>query len=103
MPIAPVYLNGMISATPEISALKVSDDNKAALIQSNTENTIEREAEDHANQVVSKDDVNNDQAGYNASEEGSNKYAGDGGRNRQKKKEFGKVVTKKQGGFNITV
>ena len=52
---------------------------------------------------MSKDDVNNDQAGYNASEEGSNKYAGDGGRNRQKKKEFGKVVTKKQGGFNITV
>ncbi len=103
MPIAPIYLNGMISSTADVSAIKAVDDNKAALVQSNTETTMEQETEDHANQVNAKDDVSNDQTGYNASDKGNNEYAGDGGLRRKKKKEFGKVVTKQQGGFNIKI
>jgi len=102
MAIAPIYMNGMISATPDVSSVKIAEDNKAALLQSDSEATVAREADEHVNQVHNKDDADNNTADSDTSDGSRNQYAGDGGRQR-KKKEFGKMVKKQQGGFNITI
>ncbi|MCR5747166.1 MAG: hypothetical protein K6G03_05620 [Lachnospiraceae bacterium] len=103
MAIAPIYMNGMITATPEVTTAKLSDDNKAALLQSNSETTVAKEAEDHVNQVRSKDAADNNTGETDDSGSSKNEYAGDGGMHRKRKESFGKVVKKQQGGFNITI
>ncbi len=103
MAIAPIYMNGMITATPDITNVKLSDDNKAALMQSDSENTVMQEADEHVNQVRSKDNSDNNPGDSDAADGSRNQYAGDGGRQRKRKDSFGKVVKKQQGGFNITI
>ena len=97
MAIAPIYMNGMITATPDVTNVKLSDDNKAALMQSDSENTVAREAEEHVNQVHSKDTADNNPGDSDASGGSRNEYAGDGGMQRRKKDNFGKVIKKQQG------
>ena len=106
MAIAPIYLNGIISATGDIGSIRAGDDAKAAAMQSSTEATVEEEADHHVNQVINKDNADGPSSESDASGGSRNQYAGDGGRNRKKKEDgdsFGKVVTKHQGGFNITI
>ena len=101
MAIAPVFYNGMISSTPELTNIRVADDAKAAAVQLNSEAEVQQEAEEHVNQVRTKDNADgteNDSGGSN------NQYAGDGGARRRKKGDsFGKVVKKQQGGFSISI
>ena len=104
MAISPIYLNGMISATPEIAAARHTDDARAALIQSSTEADVEEQADDKVHTVQSKDNADGPTAGFDASGKGSNEYAGDGGARRPGKKNTdGKVVVKNKGGFSISI
>lgn len=103
MAIAPVFYNGMISATPEISNIKISDDSRAATIQANSEAEVAEEAREHVNQVRTKDNADGAESEADASGGSRNQYAGDGGAKRRKKDSFGKVVKKQQGGFSISI
>ena len=104
MAIAPVFYNGMISASPEVANIKISDDAKAATLQANSEAEVMQEADEHVNQVRTKDNADGAETDSDASGGSNNQYAGDGGARRRKKKEaFGKVVKKQKGGFSISI
>ena len=104
MAIAPVFYNGMISSTPELTNIRVADDAKAAAVQLNSEAEVQQEAEDHVNQVRTKDNADGTENDSDASGGSNNQYAGDGGARRRKKGDsFGKVVKKQQGGFSISI
>ncbi len=94
----------MISATTDVSNIKASDDLKAAAIQANNASEVEQEADQHVNQVRTKDNADGAESESDASGGSRNEYAGDGGAKRRKKGDsFGKVVKKQQGGFNISI
>lgn len=104
MAIAPVFYNGMISATPEVSNIRIADDARAAAVQANSEAEVAEEADQHVNQVRTKDDANGPESESDASGGSRNEYAGDGGARRRKKQDsFGKVVKKQRGGFSISI
>lgn len=104
MAIAPVFLNGMITASPEITNINMTDEAKAASMQLNSEAAVQQEADEHVNQVRNKDNADGTENDSDASGGSNNQYAGDGGAKRRKKGDsFGKVVKKQQGGFSISI
>lgn len=104
MAISPVYLNGMISATPDITAVRQTDDVRAALMANASENDVEELADEKVHTVTAKDNADGPSAGFDASGKGSNEYTGDGGAQRRKKpKGDGRVIVKNKGGFDITI
>ncbi|MBO5550993.1 MAG: hypothetical protein J5966_03455 [Lachnospiraceae bacterium] len=104
MAIAPVFYNGMISSTPDIANVRIADDARAAAIQANSESEVQKEAEDHVNQVRTKDNADGAGSESDASGGSRNEYAGDGGARRRKKEDsFGRMVKKQQGGFSISI
>ncbi len=104
MAIAPVFFNGMISASPEIAHVNMTDDAKAAALQINSEAEVQQEADEHLNQVRNKDNADGTENDSDASGGSRNQYAGDGGARRRKKDDsFGKVIKKQQGGFSISI
>lgn len=104
MAVAPVFYNGMISSTPELTNIRIADDAKAAAVQLNSEAEVQQEAEEHVNQVRTKDNADGTENDSDASGGSNNQYSGDGGaRRRQKRDSFGKVIKKQQGGFSISI
>ena len=104
MAIAPVFLNGMITASPEVAHLNMTDEAKAASLQLNSENEVQQEADNHVNQVRGKDNADGTENDADASGGSHNQYAGDGGAKRRRKEDsFGKVVKKQKGGFSISI
>ncbi|MBQ7584155.1 MAG: hypothetical protein IJT24_06045 [Lachnospiraceae bacterium] len=104
MAIAPVFFNGMISASPEITHVNLTDEAKAASMQLNSETEVQQEADSHLNQVRNKDNADGTENDSDASGGSRNQYAGDGGAKRRRKEDsFGKVVKKQQGGFSISI
>ncbi len=63
----------------------------------------EEDTTDKLSRVREADDANNDQRKFDSSEKGDNEYAGDGGRNRKKKEQDGRVLIKNKGGFDISI
>ena len=104
MAIAPVFLNGMITASPEVAHAGMTDEARAASMQVNSENEVQQEADQHINQVRNKDNADGAETDSDASGGSSNQYSGDGGaRRRRKEDSFGKMVKKQQGGFSISI
>ncbi|MCR5236882.1 MAG: hypothetical protein K6E34_06740 [Lachnospiraceae bacterium] len=104
MAIAPVFLNGMITASPEAVNMNMTDEAKAASLQVNSEAEVRQEADDHVNQVRNKDNADGAETDSDSSGGSRNQYAGDGGANRRRKEDsFGKVVKKQKGGFSISI
>ena len=104
MSINPVFLNGTISASQDISAMKAHDDNKGNIMQGNAFKEVEQKAEENLERVRKGDDVNNEQRKFNAADKGDNEYTGDGGKNRKKKSQDGRVIKKsREGGFDIQI
>ena len=104
MAIAPVFYNGMISSATDIANIRMADDTKAAAMQFNSEAQVQQEAEEHVNQVRTKDNADGAESDSDASGGSRNEYAGDGGAKRRKKGDsFGKMVKKQQGGFSISI
>ena len=102
MAISPIVLNGAITATQDISALKAHDDSHASVLQSTTQNKIEHQVERKLNMVRRQDDVKNNDKGFDAREKGSNEYTGDGGA-RRRRNEDGEVIIKGKGGFDVSI
>ncbi|MCR5526812.1 MAG: hypothetical protein K6F39_05450 [Lachnospiraceae bacterium] len=103
MAISPIILNGSITASQDLSALKAHDDAKAAVMHNTTQDKIEHQQEQKLNRVRKQDDVELHQKGYDAREKGSNEYAGDGGKNRKKQNSKDAVHIKEKGGFDVSV
>lgn len=109
MSVRPIDFNGMIQQTHEVSSQKTNEDNQGAQVQQNVTIQQEKQEQQQAHSVQTKDNA----GGENYSLNGD---AGGNGRGLNKKKntdnkgekkkfaEDGAVFVKnKPGGFNITI
>ncbi len=91
-----------IARTQDFTSIKQFEDNRAALAQMNMQQQNGKEIQNRANQVLQTQETQWQQKRFDAKEKGSNEYAGDGGKGRQKKK-VEQVVVKGQQGFDVKI
>lgn len=104
MAVGPLQMNGIISITQDYSALKQNEDNKGSIQQQAFQNTFEKTVDAKTHQVTQGDNSGRSEGKADAREKGSNEYAGDGGRQRQKEKNTnGKVIVKGRQSFDVKI
>ena len=107
MSIRPVDFNGMIQNQQNVSNVKHSEDQRPILQQQHAMQSVTKQQEASAKQVIQKDDLERDEYKFDAREEGKNKYQGERKKRKEKKKENvedGQVRVKGEArGFDMTV
>lgn len=105
MTIRPVFFNGMIQNTQDVSAMQHNENHRPAVEQSNIQIQEQKKEESLSQEVHSKEDVEQQQH-FDAREKGSNEYSD----NRKKKKKEeravlpdGSVRMKMSKGFDIKI
>lgn len=110
MAIGQVELNHAMTRIQDYTTQKHNEDLKGVAQQTYAQNKFEKELNEDIRQVVKTEQAeyqNKTQyqnKKFDASDKGSNEYSGDGGRQRKKEKnDDGKVIAKKQSGFDIRI
>ncbi len=105
MTISRVELQGQTLRAQDFTNIKHNEDTKVMVDQSNITQQTEQTAQNRLHQVNRSDETDNREKGFDAKEKGKNEYAGDGGKNRRRKEEDGRVFIKGQGsgGFDFKV
>ena len=104
MAIGPIELQGTIARTQDFTTIKQNEDQKGLINQSNMQQQFNKEIKDRPHQVSQQENADFMNRKFDPQEKGDNQYAGDGGKNRQKRKEEeGRVVIKGQTGFDIKI
>ncbi len=106
MTISRVELQGQITRAQDFSNIKHNEDTKGMVEQTNAQLKNDAAVELRLHHVNDMEQSENHQKKFDAKEEGSNEYAGDGGRNRKenKKQEDGKVILKGASqGFDLKI
>ena len=85
MQIGVVDLNTAMSSSQELMNLRHAEEHRGVLNQSVFQNVVDKKNEDKASQVNGATDVDARQQQKDASDKGSNEYAGDGGARRGKR------------------
>ncbi len=105
MGIGPVELNGAMTRLQDFTSQKHNQDIKGIVDQSNYQTQFNKEIGNKLNQVHKSDDPDNGEMKFDAKEKGHGSYEGDGGkgRNKEEKKQDGKVTPKTYGNFDIKI
>lgn len=105
MSITRVELQGQTLRAQDFTTIKHNEDVHPQVQQSQIAQTNERAAELRLHHVNDSEHTENRQKKFDAKEEGSNQYQGDGGQNRRgKKPNDGQVVVKGvQQGFDLKI
>ncbi len=107
MSVRPVDFNGMMQNQQNVSNVKHSEDQKPMLQQNQALQTITKQEQAMAKQVIHKDDLDREEYKFDAREEGKNKYFGNQKKRKAKEKEKatdGQVRVKGVArGFDISV
>lgn len=104
MTISRVELQGQTMRSLDYTNIKHNEDNKGLVDQTNIMQSNDKTATLKMQHVNDTEHSENRQKRFDAKEEGSNQYQGDGGQNRKKKEPDGKVVLKgTQHGFDIKI
>lgn len=106
MGIGPLELSGAIGRTQDFAVIKQHEDNRVMVEQGTMTQTAHQEEEQKANTVMRADQAVNYEHRFDAKEQGSNQYSGDGGRNRRqdrKEEGDGKVTLKTEASFDIRI
>lgn len=107
MSVRPVDFNGMMLNQQNVSNIKHSEDQRPMLQQQQALQTVTKQQEASAKQVIHKDDLEREEYKFDAREEGKNKYQGDRKKRKAKQKEKvadGQVRVKGEArGFDISV
>jgi len=103
--ISRVDLQAQTFRTQDYTALKHNEDMASSLQQSNVSNIRNKEADIKFHHVNDAENAENRQKGFDAKEEGSNGYYGDGGKNRKPHNPDGQVIVKgqQQHGFDLKI
>lgn len=96
---------GMLQRMNEVSQIKQNENAKPALDQTNMLNQFTKETILRTEQVVKKDDVDNEQKKFDAKEKGSNEYYETNSDEKKNKKDEseGRVFVKGQKGFDVKI
>ena len=110
MGISPLELNGMIARTQDFSVIRQNEEQKSLLDQGHFQNQLDKELNEKPHQVNEQNNADYHNRKFDAKEEGSNHYSGNGGQKRgdeHKDKEKEHVVSKSfvkgQGGFDVKI
>lgn len=105
MTISRVELQGQITRAQDFTTIKHQEDSKGLVDQTNYQKQVSQNVEVKAHQVQQGDHAENEGKRFDAKEQGSGTYFGDGGqrRRKQEKEKNDRVVIKGQGGFDIKI
>lgn len=107
MSIRPVDFNGMMQNQQNVSTVKQNEDQKPQLLQQQAFQTLTKQEEASARQVVGKNDPGREEYKFDARDGGKNEYQNHPGKKKAKQKEKmedGHVRIKgMSGGFDMTV
>lgn len=104
MAIGFVEMQGQITRAQDFTTVKHNEDAKGLVDQSNFGQQMTKQVEKQTQRVNERDRAENRQKKFDAKEQGSNEYHGDGGqhRKREKKEPDGKVLLKGVSTFEIS-
>lgn len=93
-----------ISRLQDYSGIKQNEDNKGMIDQGHIVDHFQKTTEQRSQEVQGSDNAQWREHKPDAREKGSNEYAGDGGRRRNKNgKPMERMVVKGQGGFDMKI
>ncbi len=103
--ISPIEVNGIISRTQDVSAIRHNEENKNAVDQNHFQNKFAQEIDQSIRTVHQSDDSDKADTRHDAKEKGKNEYRGNGGKDRkhQEQKRDGKVSVKGYSGFDVKI
>lgn len=99
MAINPIEVNGMVVRQQDFQSFKAQEEAKPLQDNINYQTQVEKNVETKSTNVVQKNDVDYNQN----SDSRHNEYSGDGGKNRKKKEEDGKVINKTIRSFDVKI
>jgi hypothetical protein len=95
MAIGHIEMQGQIMRAQDYSQIKQQDDQRPEVSQTILQQQMAKTETRQMTRVNSRTDIENQMKKFDAKEKGSNEYHGDGGKNRnQKREEDGKVILK---------
>ena len=103
MAISPILLNATIQQTNDVLQNQTRQVEKGMVDQSNIIKQEVKHEYQKAHQVVRSDQSTMKEERFDAKEKGNGRYQGDGGRNRKRQSQDGKVITKPVGGFDMKI
>ena len=103
MAISPILFNASIQQTDNVLQNQTRQVEKGMVDQGNIYSQEVKQEYQKARQVVRSDQTIMKEERFDAKEKGNGSYQGDGGRNRKRKSEEGRVITKPEGGFDIKI
>lgn len=103
MAISPILLNATIQQTNDVLQNQTRQIEKGMLDQGNIVTQETKQEYQKARQVVRSEQSFMKEERFDAKEKGNGSYQGDGGRNRKKQSQDGRVITKPEGGFDIKI
>lgn len=103
MAISPILQNAVIQQTHDVLQNQTKQVEKGMVDQGNIYNQEVKQEQQKAHQVVRSDEAIFKEERFDAKEKGNGSYQGDGGRNRKRQSEDGRVITKPEGGFDIKI
>lgn len=103
MAISPILLNASIQQTDNVLQNQTRQVEKGMVDQGNIFAQEVKQEYQKARQVVRSDQTIMKEERFDAKEKGNGSYQGDGGRNRKRQSEDGRVITKPEGGFDIKI
>ncbi|MBO4808315.1 MAG: hypothetical protein J5537_04675 [Lachnospiraceae bacterium] len=111
MGISPLELNGTIARTQDYSVIRQNEEQKSLLDQGHFQNQLDKELNEKPHQVNAQNNADYHQKKFDAKEEGSNHYSGNGGRRREgsdkdkdeKERPQAKAFMKGQSSFDVKI
>ena len=103
MAISPILLNATIQQTNDVLQNQTRQVEKGMVDQGNIVVQETKQQYQKARQVVRSDQTFLKEERFDAKEKGNGSYQGDGGRNRKKQSQDGRVITKPEGGFDMKI
>ena len=103
MAISPILLNATIQQTNDVLQNQTRQAEKGMVDQGNIVVQETKQEYQKARQVVRSDQTLMKEERFDAKEKGNGSYQGDGGRNRKRQSQDGRVIKKPEGGFDMKI
>lgn len=103
MAISPILLNATIQQTNDVLQNQTRQVEKGMVDQGHIITQETKQEYQKARQVVRSEQTFMKEERFDAKEKGNGSYQGDGGRDRKRQSQDGRVITKPEGGFDMKV
>lgn len=102
MAVSPVDIS-MMQRMNDVAQIKHNEITRPDVQQTVITHDIEKQVNIRSEQIQKKDDADKSNTDHDARGKGKNDYFGDGGKNRKKSKEQGKITIKNSSSFDMKI